>query len=130
MNICHAYLFFSIRFAGGTSDLMFKICKAQEKLGHKPIVYSGHYEFDHDLAAKLPNTKFRIIRSYMDKLGFSIMPSLKKNLERDKDNIDIVHMHVFRTFQNLILYYFCKRHNIPYIMDAHGAVPIIKINVF
>ena len=51
MNIYHAYLFFSIRFAGGTSDLMFKICKAQEKQGHKPTVISGHHEFDDALAA-------------------------------------------------------------------------------
>ena len=126
MNIYHAYLFFSIRFAGGTSDLMFKICKAQEKQGHKPTVISGHYEFDEALAANLKKTKFMIVRSYLDKLGFSIMPSLRSRLDEQKDKIDIVHMHVFRTYQNLILYFFCKRNNIPYVVDAHGAVPYYK----
>ena len=82
MNICHAYLFFSIRFAGGTSDLMFKICKAQEKLGHKPIVYSGHYEFDHDLA-KLQIQNFALFGLIWINLA-SIMPSLKKNLDGRK----------------------------------------------
>jgi len=123
MNICHAFLFFSIRFAGGTSDLMYKICKAQEKQGHHPIIYSGDYNFDHELAKKLPNTTFRIARSYLDKLGFSIMPSLKKTIYADRENVDIVHMHVFRTYQNVILYYFCKKNKIPYVVDAHGAVP-------
>lgn len=123
MKICHAYLFFSIRFAGGTSDLMFKICKAQEAEGNDPIIYSGDYQFDHELANSLPKTQFKILKSYFDKQGFSIMPNLGATLEGEKDNIDIVHMHVFRTYQNVILYYFCKRHNIPYVIDAHGAVP-------
>ena len=123
MNICHAYLFFSIRFAGGTSDLMYKICKAQEKQGNKPSIYTGNYEFDHELADKLPKTRFRVLKSYFNKMGFSIMPKLRSILEMDVNSIDVVHMHVFRTFQNVVLYYFCKRHNIPFIIDAHGAVP-------
>ncbi|MEP3048381.1 MAG: glycosyltransferase family 4 protein [Hyphomicrobiales bacterium] len=123
LRICHAFLFFSIRFAGGTSDLMFKICKAQEKQKHHPIVYSGDYKFDSELADKLPKTRFRILKSWFDKAGFSIMPGLAKQLHADRNQIDIVHMHVFRTFQNLILYKFCRRNNIPYVIDAHGAVP-------
>ncbi len=123
MKILHAYLFFSIRFAGGTSDLMFKIAKAQEKQGLNPIVYSGDYKFDYDLSRQLPKTRFKVINSFMDKQGFSIMPSLGKELKNDKNNIDIIHMHVFRTFQNYIMYKFCLKNNIPFVIDAHGAVP-------
>lgn len=123
LRICHAFLFFSIRFAGGTSDLMFKICKAQEKQKHQPMVYSGDYKFDHELAEKLPNTRFRVLKSWLDRAGFSIMPGLAAQLQSDRDEIDIVHMHVFRTFQNVVLYKFCQRNNIPFVLDAHGAVP-------
>jgi len=123
MNILHAFVFFSIKFAGGTSDLMFKICKAQEKQGHHPVVYSGDFRFDNDLARALPGTRFKVVKSWLDKQGFSIMPGLKKTLESDRENIDIVHMHVFRTYQNYVLYKFCKAYKIPYVMDAHGAVP-------
>ena len=123
MKILHAYLFFSIRFAGGTSDLMFKIAKAQEKQGLNPIVYSGDYKFDYDLSRQLPKTRFKVINSFMDKQGFSIMPSLGKELKNDRNNIDIIHMHVFRTFQNYIMYKFCLKNNIPFVIDAHGAVP-------
>lgn len=126
MNVVHAFIFFSIRFAGGTSDLMFKLAKAQVKHGLKPIIYSGNYKFDYDLAKSLEDTKFRVCKSWFDKLGFSIMPKLKNLLQEDLQKIDIVHMHVFRTYQNIILYYFCIKNNIPYIMDAHGAVPYYK----
>ena len=38
MRILHSYLFFSIKYAGGTSDLMFKILKAQAKVGTRPVL--------------------------------------------------------------------------------------------
>ena len=123
MKICHAFIFFSIRFAGGTSDLMYKICKAQIKQGHSPVVYSGDYRFDQDLADKLVGAEFRIEKSWLDKAGFSIMPGLPALLGREITSFDIVHMHVFRTFQNIMLYKFCKKFAVPYIIDAHGAVP-------
>ena len=123
MNICHAFPFFSIRYAGGTSDLMCKIAKAQVKAGLEPVIFSGDYNFDYDLSSSLQGVEFQISRSYFDKRGFSLMPSLNKFLKRDIMNFDVVHMHVFRTYQNLILYKYCKKFKIPYIMDAHGSVP-------
>lgn len=123
MNICHAFIFFSIRFAGGTSDLMYKICKAQVKLGHRPIVYSGDYKFDGELANSLTGTEFRVEKSYLDKEGFSIMPGLIALARKEVPEFDVVHMHTFRTFQNVVLYHFCKKNNVPFIIDAHGAVP-------
>jgi glycosyltransferase involved in cell wall biosynthesis len=126
MKICHAFIFFSIRFAGGTSDLMYKICKAQIKQGHLPVIYSGDYRFDQELADKLRGAEFRVEKSWLDKAGFSIMPGLPALLERELTSFDIVHMHVFRTFQNVMLYKFCKKFGVPYVIDAHGAVPYYK----
>lgn len=123
MKILHAFIFFSIKHAGGTSDLMYKIAKAQNKAGLSPIILSGDYKFDHGLAKKLEGVDFIICKSFFDKLGFSIMPSMVWKLIKVSKDIDVVHMHVFRTFQNVILYFFCKIYSIPYVMDAHGAVP-------
>jgi glycosyltransferase involved in cell wall biosynthesis len=123
MKILHAFVFFSIKHAGGTSDLMYKIAKAQKKAGLSPIILSGDYRFDHDLAGSLKGVDFIICKSYFDKLGFSIMPSIIWKLFAVRKDIDVVHMHVYRTFQNVVLYFFCKLFSIPYVMDAHGAVP-------
>lgn len=126
MKICHAYLFFSIKFAGGTSDLMFKLCRAQAKLGLNPVIYTGDYRLDHDLMSEIPSVEFKVVRSYLDKLGFSLMPGLIALARKDIPTFDIVHMHVYRTFQNLVLYYYCRKYKIPYVMDAHGSVPLYK----
>jgi len=126
LTICHPFLFFSIRFAGGTCDLIFKIAKAQAKGGHKPVIYSGDYKFDAELAESLKGADFRVVRSYLDRAGFSIMPSLIGLARREVPTFDIVHMHVFRTFQNVVLHHFCRKFNVPYVMDAHGAVPYYR----
>ena len=123
MKILHAFVFFSIKHAGGTSDLMFKIAKAQKKAGLSPIILSGDYKFDYELADNLHGVDFVICKSFFDKLGFSLMPSMIWKLFSIRKDVDVVHMHVYRTFQNVILYLFCKTFSIPYVMDAHGAVP-------
>ena len=123
MKILHAFVFFSIKHAGGTSDLMFKIAKAQKKAGLSPIILSGDYKFDYELADNLQGVDFVICKSFFDKFGFSLMPSMIWKLFSIRKDVDVVHMHVYRTFQNVILYLFCKIFSIPYVMDAHGAVP-------
>ena len=104
MKILHAFVFFSIKHAGGTSDLMFKIAKAQKKAGLSPIILSGDYKFDYELADNLHGVDFVICKSFFDKFGFSIMPSMIWKLFSIRKDVDVVHMHVYRTFQNVILY--------------------------
>jgi glycosyltransferase involved in cell wall biosynthesis len=123
MKVLHAFLFFSIRYAGGTSDLMYKIVKAQSKAGLKPVILSGDYKFDDELASSLTGVDFVVCKSFFDRFGFSIMPGLIFRLIGIFREIDCVHMHVYRTFQNVVLYFLCRLYNKPYVLDAHGAVP-------
>jgi len=126
MKILHAFPFFSIKFAGGTSDLMYKLVKAQKKVGLNPVISCGDYRYDEVLAETAKGVSFSVEKSWFDRAGFSIMFNLSSRLEKELIEIDIVHMHVFRTFQNVILYKFCVKYNIPYVIDAHGAVPYAK----
>ena len=48
------------------------------------------------------------------------LPSLA---EKEVPTFDVVHMHALRTYQNVVLYKKCMKYGIPYIVDAHGAVP-------
>lgn len=123
MNVLHSYLFFSIKFAGGTSDLMYKILKAQSKNGQKPVLLTGDYRFDEELFARLNNVAIIKSKSFFDAAGFSIMPLLLVDLIKNREKFDVVHMHIYRTFQSALLYIFCCIFNKRYIIDAHGAVP-------
>jgi glycosyltransferase involved in cell wall biosynthesis len=123
MKVLHSFILFSIEVGGGTSDLMYKICKAQAKFGLKPTILSGSYAFDQDLADTLNGVDFHVEKTWLHKQGFALMPGLSRWCRENLKQYDVVHMHVYRTFQNLVLYYYCRKYNIPYVMDAHGSVP-------
>lgn len=126
MNVLHAFPLFSIQHGGGSCDLLYKLVKAQYKAGLKPSVYTGDFEFDSELASSAKGVPFIVDRSRLHTSGFSLMFGLRASLEKNRKSIDIVHMHAFRTYQNIVLYRFCKKYNIPYVIDAHGAVPYAK----
>lgn len=121
-TICHVFPFFSIRHFGGTSDWMYKLAKAQAQCGMEPTILSGDYLFDWELAKTLPKVNFTVLCSFLDKVGFSLSPALFHFCRSELKSYDVVHMHVFRTFQNIVLYFYYRKYNIPYIIDAHGAV--------
>jgi len=126
MKIIHSFILFSIKVGGGTSDLIYKICKAQAKVGLKPAVITGSYSFDRELSDSLNNVDIHIQKTFFHKLGLSIMPGIFSWCRKNLQQYDVIHMHVFRTFQNVILYYYCRKYDIPYVMDAHGSCPYFK----
>tara|TARA_B100001123_G_scaffold441537_1_gene582955 strand:- start:7110 stop:8282 length:1173 start_codon:yes stop_codon:yes gene_type:complete len=123
MNVCHAFIWFSVKFTGGTTEFIAKICQSQTKAGIKTGVYASTSHFDRELASSLPETDFKLVSSYLDRAGFSIMPKLPAMADKELDSFDVVHMHVFRTFQNLVLAYYCRKKKIPYVLDIHGSAP-------
>ena len=62
---------------------------------------------------RLPN----ISRAY----GFFITPTIFTKLGKNLKDFDVVHLHEFRTFQNLSFYY-TNRLKIPYVLTLHGQL--------
>jgi glycosyltransferase involved in cell wall biosynthesis len=54
--------------------------------------------------------------------NFSSSPSLVPVLRREIERCDIVHMHEFRTWENMVAYYFASRRKVPYVISTHGTL--------
>ena len=54
--------------------------------------------------------------------GLLYSPKMKAYLEEYRDIINLVHIHGFRTYQNVVAFNFCKKYEIPYIFQAHGSI--------
>jgi len=52
-----------------------------------------------------------------------LMPALIPYLRKNINKFDVVHLHDFRTFPNIVAYCYARRHGIPYVLSAHGTVP-------
>ncbi len=54
--------------------------------------------------------------------GFLYTPAIKKWMKNNIQNFDIIHLHNYRTYQNIHSSKFGKKYKIPIIMNAHGSI--------
>jgi glycosyltransferase involved in cell wall biosynthesis len=46
-----------------------------------------------------------------------------KKAEEEIRRFDIIHMHNYRSFQNIIVAHYAKKYGVPYVLQAHGSLP-------
>jgi glycosyltransferase involved in cell wall biosynthesis len=114
----------------GTVNVAYNISKELAKRGHEVTVYTSD-TLDKDSRQKENFAVINDIKVYYFKnisnrlawarfvLNTGVISALRKNI----NDFDIIHLHGFRNFQNIFCYYYAKKHNIPYVMQAHGDLP-------
>ncbi len=115
---------------GGTVNVAYNISKELAKRGHEVTVYTSD-TLDKDSRQKENFAVINDIKVYYFKnisnrlawarfvLNTGVISALRKNI----NDFDIIHLHGLRNFQNIFCYYYAKKHNIPYIVQAHGDLP-------
>jgi len=123
MRILQVIPFFTPEM-GGSAQVAYQIARHLGKRGHEVTVLASDYgsgnsrfEQDHFRAALLPCA--------VSRWGFYITPGLPEWLRTHVAGFDVVHMHTVRTFQNAVVRHFAVRHEIPYVLSAHGTLPVI-----
>ncbi len=68
-------------------------------------------------------------KSLGNKLGqrhnICISPAMIPTVAREIHKFDVVHLHEYRTFQNIVAHHYAKKHGVPYVLQAHGSLPRI-----
>ena len=122
MKILHIFLFFSVKYGGGTVDLVYKLARAQMQRGHDVTIYTGNYKLNKEYLGSLKGVKVIPFRSWLNS-GFYIMPGMINEAKKNLKDFDIIHLHCYRSFQNIVIHHYAKKYGIPYVLDAHGSVP-------
>jgi glycosyltransferase involved in cell wall biosynthesis len=108
---------------GGPPQVVYQISKSLVKKGHKVTMIAGDFGF-HE--ARFPeNGAIRIIIPSISRWGFYFTPELITWCRKNIGEFDIIHVHEVRTFQNIILHWFAVKKRIPYVLSAHGTLPVI-----
>lgn len=63
-----------------------------------------------------------LAKSHNGYLPLGFFSWMKKNIK----NYDLVYCHDFFTYQNIITSYFCKKNNIPFIIQPHGTLSAVR----
>ena len=122
MKILHTFDFFSPP-GGGTVDVLYKLSRAQARHGDDVTIYTSDFKLDKKYIASLAEVKIVTFHCISGAGAFYYMPAMKAAVRENLKNFDIVHLHCFRSYQNIVLHRYCTQYGIPYIMDSHGSLP-------
>jgi glycosyltransferase involved in cell wall biosynthesis len=54
-----------------------------------------------------------------------ISPSMIPQVKREIETFDVIHLHEYRTFQNIVVHHYAKKYGVPYVLEPHGSAPAI-----
>jgi len=111
--------------AGGSAVSPYMSAKYLARGGHEVLVFTS--DFGRNMAKFQHEDEIRVIESAVKINFFGLLytPDFRDKLEKYYNEIEILHLHNFRTYQNVMAHKFAKRHKIPYILQAHGSLPRI-----
>ena len=120
MKILQAFDFLSLPHGGGTVDIVYRLSKALSARGHDITICTGDRELDTGYLYGLTDAGvgLNVYHSYFNKHGIYLMLGL---LGLDIRGYDVIHLHCYRSLQNVILAQKATIYGIPYIIDAHGS---------
>jgi len=122
MKILQLFDFFSPD-GGATVDLLNKLSRALAERRHEVTIYTSDFKLDREYINSLPEVNVRHFHCMSHSAEFYLTPSLIRELRRHLRGFDIVHMHCFRSFQNIIARHYALKYGIPYVLDTHGSLP-------
>jgi glycosyltransferase involved in cell wall biosynthesis len=138
LKILHVVPFFPPAWAwGGPVITSYEICKGFQARGHQITVYTTD-SLDANNRINVPTGKpilfeglevyyFRNTSNWLaGKHHLQFSPGLINVAQRDIKNFDVVHLHGYRTFQNMMVYSSLRKYKVPYLLHAQGTLPNIS----
>jgi len=135
MKILQVTPYFPPAYAfGGPVKATYQISRELIKRGHEVVVYTTDAkDFNSGLEIDPSNTtegmkvhRFKNLSLMLVKrLKLFITPQLVLFAREEVKNFDIIHLHEYRTFQNIVIHYYARKYNVPYVLQAHGSLPRI-----
>jgi glycosyltransferase involved in cell wall biosynthesis len=105
---------------GGSAEVPFQLSKALVKNGQDVTIYTSNLGMDESVL--LPGVTINAFKTSFNTAGFNITPDMIGKARDNFKNFDVIHLHNYRTFQNIVAYHYAKKYRIPYVLQAHGSL--------
>lgn len=126
MRILEVVHFFSPFHGGGSIDVVYNLSKYLTKIGHEVWIYTSDFELDPEYINSLKEVHINVFHSWLNFNAFTFTPNMISKLKQEIAHFDVIHMHNYRTFQNIVVRRYAKKNKVPYIVQAHGSLPMFK----
>ncbi|WP_321507962.1 glycosyltransferase [uncultured Methanoregula sp.] len=110
--------------AGGVTNVCTNQAKELVNRGHSVTIVCSDYSFSEDLMNELKHAGVPVIpfRSVISLRCFFYTPSFVQWIKDHLSEFDVVHLHDFRSYQNIIICKNARRLGIPVVLQAHGTL--------
>ena len=122
MKILQLFDFFSLPHGGGSVDSLYRLSQTLAQRGHETTIYTSDFKLDQEYIDSLQGVKVYPFHSWLNILRMPLAPSLVTEVKKTLKEFDIVHLHQYRSFQNIVIHHYAKQYNIPYVLQAHGSL--------
>jgi len=133
MHILQVYHVFNPQVTSGAAKVAYDISNELVKRGHKVVFYASDMN-DWLTQGRCGNSIVDGIEVHCFKTTWTLLsrkikiyvtPHLGLIPSDEFLKFDIIHLHGYRSFQNVVVYHYAKKHGIPYVLQAHGSLPRI-----
>ena len=109
---------------GGSVIVPYYLSEELSKRGCEVTIITTDFEFDEEYAKAIEKEGVKVIVfKCVANIGlFLLSPGMKKWLRKEIKEFDIIHLHNFRSYQNVIIHRYAEKYGIPYVLQAHGSV--------
>ena len=107
---------------GGSVVAPYNLSKHLAERGHDVTIFTTDFELDRKYIKSLDGVRVVPFHCIANIGMMLISPEMKAQLKKEIMDFDIIHMHNFRSYQNVVAHYYAKKYNIPYVLQAHGSV--------
>ncbi len=123
MDILQVIPYFSPRM-GGAAHAVYHLSGHLSRRGHCVTVAAGESRLE---GPGFNGATLRTVRhrSWLTRWGFYLAPGLWAWARDHLDQFDVIHLHEVRTFHNQVVRRFARRKGVPYVLSAHGTLPVI-----
>ena len=110
---------------GGSAEAPYQLSKQLAKMGHEVTLYTSDFKLSHEYIVSVPEVKVHAFKTWLNLANFYITPGIIGRARKEVEHFDVIHMHNYRSFQNIAVQCYAQKHKIPYILQAHGSIPRI-----
>jgi len=134
MQILQVLPYFYPAFAfGGPVPVVYDLSKELAKREHEVVVYTTNaLDRKRSLKSKedlrcMDGFHVRYFKNIVRPYSFFFSPDIIRIAKREIPKFDLIHLHGYRTFQNIVIAHYAKKYGVPYVLHAHGTLPRIGV---
>lgn len=121
MKILHVFDLFS-PYGGGTTAIIQKISRALTQKGHEVTIFTSDSGLDRKYIESLAGIEVHPFHCISRAANFFFTPSMINDVKRHLKDFHVIHLHCYRSFQNIVIHHYAARYGVPYVLDAHGSM--------